>query len=109
MAYIIDLTLVMQNVFWLAEGRHPASRRLVKLAFRGYAESTIKVDVHRAISNYIKQTKPYAPGGPDVTLEEIVKIIKRYQIDSTEMWKLKSKIPPFDPSGEDEPWDPPKA
>lgn len=105
MAYIIDLTLVMQIVFSLAEGKHQTSRRLIKLAFMGYAESTIKVDVHLAIGNYIKQTKFYAPGGPDVTLEKIVEIINKYQIDSAEMGELRGKIPPFDPSEKDEPWD----
>lgn len=109
MAYIVDLTLVMQNIFWLAEGKHPASRRLIKLAFRAYEESLTGLKVHNTIASYVKEAKIFVPGGRDLTLEKIVEIINRYKIDSAEMWSLKGKIPPFDASGSDEPWSPSKT
>lgn len=105
MAYIIDLTLVMQNIFWLAEGKHPTSRRMIKLAFKAYYESTVRANVHDSIAEYVKQANIYTPGARDLTLDKLVEIINRYKIDSTEMWGLRGDIPSFDASGPDELWE----
>lgn len=105
MAYIVDLTLIMQNIFWLAEGKHPTSRRMIKLAFNAYYDSPAKADVHEAIVEHVKKSNSYAPGARDLTLDKLVKIIVNYNIDSTEMWKLREDIPSFDAPGPDEPWE----
>lgn len=105
MAYIIDLTLVMQNIFWISEGKHHISRRLIKLAFKAYLESETKGAVHRMVAHHVKEAKTFAPGTRDTTLDKIVEIIDLYRIESAEMWTLKGKIPPFDALGSDEPWE----
>jgi hypothetical protein len=106
MAYIIDLTLVMQNIFWLSDGKHPASRRLIKIAFKAYLESNVKGEVHYKIAKHVKETRLYSPGARDSTLEKIIEIINCYRIDSAEMFALRGKLPSFDPAGGEEPWDP---
>ncbi|KAG8749004.1 hypothetical protein FRC14_001769 [Serendipita sp. 396] len=107
MAYIIDLTLVMQNIFWLADaadGTHPTSRRLIKLAFRAYSESDTNGKVHVLIQEHVKQAKSFIPGGQDATLEAIEDIIRQCTFTPDEMIKWRQELPPFGPGKKDEPW-----
>lgn len=108
MSYIIDLTMILQNVFWLQalenEG-HPLSRRLVKLAARAYSESSIKQLLHFKISKHLSEHTGFNVG-PDIILQTIVDLIESHIIDTAEMLKQKGNISPFNLSGLDEDWDP---
>ncbi|KAG8777722.1 hypothetical protein FRC15_011152 [Serendipita sp. 397] len=108
MAYIIDLTLVMQNIFWLVNatnGTYPTTRRLIKLAFRAYSESATKGRVHVLIEEHVRQFKPFIPGGPDATLEAIENIIHQCTINLDEMIRRRQEMPAFGTGEEEEPWD----
>ncbi|KIJ27243.1 hypothetical protein M422DRAFT_784985 [Sphaerobolus stellatus SS14] len=107
LAYIVNLTLVMQNIFWLTtmtEG-HPITRRLIKLAFKSYQESTEKTQVHNDLYEYVKQAGLIERAGRDSVLEKIEQLINRNRIDSAEMHSLKDRISGIDLRAEDEPWD----
>jgi hypothetical protein len=106
MTYIVDLTLVMQNVFWLADGRGKISRRLIKVALSAYLESEVKGDAHFMISEHVKKVNVARPGARDTTLEKITEILEKHRIQSEDMFKQKSQIRGFDISALDEPWDP---
>jgi hypothetical protein len=106
MAYIVDLTLVMQNVFWLADGRGKISRRLIKVALKAYLDSEVKGDAHFMISEHVKKVNVASPGARDTTLEKITEILEKHRIQSEDMFKQKSQIGGFDISAPDEPWDP---
>jgi hypothetical protein len=107
MAYIIDLTLVMQNIFWLVviSGHTKISRRLIKLAFKSYAESAIKARVHVEIEKYIKAAGILDRGDRDNALAKVIELINDHRIESADMFKLRDRVGEFDTSGEDEPWD----
>ena len=105
MAYIIDLTLIMQNLFWLAViVQRPISVRLIKLALRSYRESPEKARVHSDISEYVGQAGVLDRAKRDTVLDKIVELIKRNRIESAEMHSLNGHIGEIDFSG-DEPWD----
>jgi hypothetical protein len=105
MAYIIDLTLIMQNLFWLAViVRCPISVRLIKLALKSYRESLEKARVHSDISEYVRQAGVLDRAKRDTMLDKIVELIKRNRIESAEMDSLNGHIGEINFSG-DEPWD----
>ena len=104
MTYTIDLTLVMQNVFWFQEVPHrPISRRLIKLAFTTYSNSDAKQSLHDEIERHVKDRNVF--GGRDATFDKIVELIERYRIDSAEMFKHQDLIQNLDLDGDDEEWD----
>jgi|ERR1700733_3195982 hypothetical protein len=106
MAYIVDLTLVMQNLFWLAVvDHHPITRHLIKLAFKAYQESPVKAQVHNAISDYVKEAGLFERAGRDGVLAKIEELIDRNRIESAEMHVLKSRMGDIEFIGDDEPWD----
>lgn len=107
MAYIIDLTLVMQNLFWLvAIYRVPVSRRLVKLAAKAYQESIVKAEVHFEIQEHVRKETVINRVQRDSALGKIVDLIYRFRIDTEEMFRLKGEIGTIDISGQDdEQWD----
>jgi hypothetical protein len=105
MAYIIDLTLVMQNLFWLVAGdKHTVSRRLVKLAFRSYNESAMKAGAHHEIAEYVQGASVFDRADRDGALDKIVELINKHRIDSAEMFRLKDRIRDVENSGQDEAW-----
>lgn len=105
MAYIIDLTLIMQNTFWLLEvsGQTTISRRLIKLAFKSYTESTIKAQVHVGIEDYVRGAG--VSGRGDNALTEVIDLINLNRIESRDMVRLRDLVGEFVVSGDDEPWD----
>lgn len=111
MAYIIDLTLVMQNLFWLVGiYRVPVSRRLIKLAAKAYEESEIRVQVHFEIEKHVEGATVLDRVHRDGALSKIVELIDLYRIDTAEMFELKDKIGVFDITGkDDEPWNIPPS
>lgn len=103
MAYIIDLTLVMQNVFWLAAIYHaPVSRRLVKLAYIAYKESIVMRDIHEEITKHVKEQTVIDRLRRDNTLSKIIELLHRNHINAAEMFALQEDIGDVDFSGKDD-------
>ncbi|KAG1721989.1 uncharacterized protein EDB91DRAFT_1088288 [Suillus paluster] len=88
MAYIVDLTCIMQIAFLLAP-TGPISRRVIKIAIKAYDEAG-KSSVHSAIHSHVPLTR----SGGDDALEEIVKLIQRHSIKAEEVQDLRTKIGP---------------
>jgi hypothetical protein len=108
MAYIVDLTLVMQNLFRLAVVDHrppPITRRLIKLAFKTYEESPAKAQVHNAIRDYMKEAGFFDCAGQDGVLAKIVELIDVNRVESAEMHALKGSMGDIEFTEDDEPWD----
>lgn len=105
MTYIIDLTLVMQNIFWFQEdvGR-PLTRRLIKFAVAVYSKSAEKRSLHQDIDEHVKDKTVFS--GRDVTLDKVIELIGRHRIDSAEMFKHRDKIAECNLGGDEE-WDAP--
>jgi metallophosphoesterase superfamily enzyme len=93
MAYIVDLTLVMQNIFWLvAIFRVPVSRRLVKLAYVAYKESIVRSDVHEGIKQHVQGQGVLDRLHRDSALDKIVELLHENRIDTAEMFGLKDEM-----------------
>jgi hypothetical protein len=109
MAYIVDLTLILQNLFWLTtqdEIQTPLTRRLIKLAFQGYNKSIPKAIIHTEISRHVKETNIFQKVDRDITLLKVKELINRYRIEKEEMLKLKDEFGLINSSvAIDEPWD----
>ncbi|KAG6904527.1 hypothetical protein DXG01_009262 [Tephrocybe rancida] len=94
MSYIIDLTLVLQNIFWLQALNgygQPLSRRNVEAGARVYYESNAKRTILFKIDKHLKGFNPNV--GPDTTLNTIVELIESCIIDSAEMLEERSNFP----------------
>ncbi|KAJ7487960.1 hypothetical protein FB451DRAFT_1553531 [Mycena latifolia] len=91
MGYIIDLTIVMQSLFWLTRARAeavskggqtvatvPLTKRLVELAFTAYATDEHSSTVHGEMRQFVSRTVALKP---DIVLEYIVELItsRRFQ------------------------------
>ena len=106
MTYIIDLTLVMQNIFWLQDDiQRPLSRRLIKHAVAVYSRSNATRSLHFEIERHVKDRNVFS--GRDVTLDKVVELIDRHRIDSAEMFKHRDLIPACNIGGDDEEWESP--
>jgi len=102
MAYIVDLTLMMERIFFLSqETNSPVSRRLIKLAYRTY-KSSLQSTVHVKITQYVNDLTLIRPGAKDTTIDKIVELIGPSPKDFT---GLKERLGSLDLSGQDEPWD----
>jgi hypothetical protein len=130
MTYILNLTLVMQNLFWiqniLAEnprsGGHttstthpprvtiPITRRLIKLAFNLHREADDLDILLNKIDKYSKKVNLFLPEGrADATVEKIIELINSSTISDEEAFKQRGSIKKLDESwemGDDEAWDP---
>ena len=103
MAYIVDLTLVMQNIFWLvAIRRVPVSRRIVKLSFKSYKESILMSDVHEEIKKHVEGQKVLDQLRRDSTLSKIIELLNGNRVNTTEMFELKTDIGNVEFLGEDD-------
>jgi len=103
MAYIVDLTLIMQNVFWLVSIYHvPVSRRLVKLAYIAYKESIVKTDVHEDIKKHVEGQNVFDRLRRDDALDKIVDLLNIYRINTEEMFRLRGDLGNVELSGKDD-------
>ena len=103
MAYIVDLTLVMQNIFWLVAIYHvPVSRRIVKLGFKAYKESIVMSNIHEEIKKHVEGQRVFDRLRRDNTLDKIIELLNRNRINTTEMFDLKKDIGNVDFLGEDD-------
>ncbi|KAI6114974.1 hypothetical protein EDD16DRAFT_1709002 [Pisolithus croceorrhizus] len=101
-AFIVDLTHVMETLFIITEGRHErVGRRAIKLAYNAYNNSAVKAWAHAQIELYRELD------GRDAALEMIERLIKPADSDDNandyhaEIRKL--VLDPVNLS-QDEPW-----
>jgi hypothetical protein len=106
MAYIIDLTLVMQIIFCLADGKYPTSRRLIKAAVKSYVDSNFKETMHNKVRNHVKEAKVYMSKTRDTTLEKIIDLVNSYPMNPDQMSALTGGISWPSTPAQDEPWGP---
>jgi len=107
MTYIVDLTLIMQNAFWLvAIYQVPVSRRLVKLAYVAYKESEVTPRIHEEIRKYVDGQTVNDRLHRDGALTKIVELLNGNRINTEEMFELKGDIGNINFSGQDDKsWD----
>lgn len=128
MTYILNLTLVMQNLFWIQsilatkpqQGGSgvpervtvPITRRLIKLALHLYLTANDRDDLINQIDDYTKKVAFVLPGSSDATVEKIIQLINESTISDGDAFKQHSRIKELDGSWEhqeDEPWDLPSS
>ncbi|KAF9459645.1 hypothetical protein BDZ94DRAFT_1224347 [Collybia nuda] len=128
MTYILNLTLVMQNLFWIQNilatkpqqggGTSPErvsvpiTRRFIKLAFQLYMNAADRDNLLTQIDDYTKKVafSFVLPSGPDATINKIIELISSSTISDEEAFKEHSRIRVLDGSWEhqeDEAWDSP--
>ncbi|KAJ7487980.1 hypothetical protein FB451DRAFT_1226117 [Mycena latifolia] len=103
MGYIIDLTIVMQSLFWLtracAEGLSrggqtvatvPITEKLVKLAFTAYATDKHSRAVHGKIREFVSRTVALKP---DIVLEHIVELITSHRFQPAKSFETDAEVP----------------
>jgi hypothetical protein len=54
-SYIVDLTIVLQTLYLVLDGRQELSRTAIKLTFKAYHGSPTKGEVHAQIQEYVGQ------------------------------------------------------
>lgn len=93
MAYIVDLTLIMQNIFWLLSIHHvPVSPRLVKLACAAYKQSVVKTNVHEDIKKHVDGQNILDRLRRDNALDKIIELLNKNRINTAEMFALKEEM-----------------
>lgn len=106
MTYIVDLTLVMQNIFWLVSiYQMPLSPRLIMLACSAYKDSTMMAHAHEEIRQHVEAQFVHHRLDRDHSLSKIEELLNRNRINTEEMFRLKGEIGPIDLSGKDDTWD----
>ena len=106
MTYIIDLTLILQNIFWLqalGDPDRPLSRRIIKMAIHAYEGSTTKSTLSFKIDQHLDGLSFHV--GPDRTLNTIEALIKSNIIESAEMLEHRGTFPLPEIVGDGEPWE----
>ena|ERR1700722_18702833 len=107
MAYIVDLTLILQNLFWLTtqdENQVPVTHGLIKLAFKGYNNSPTKAKVHNEISKHVNDASIFQKADRDITLLKVKELINGSRIEREEMLRLNDRIGSIGGSAVDEAW-----
>jgi len=103
MAYIVDLTLIMQNIFWFVTMyRVAVLRRLVKLDYVAYKESVISSDIHEGIRKHVEEQTICDRLHRDNALDKIVELLNANRINTAKMFEWKGNIRTIDFSGKDD-------
>ncbi|KAG6905802.1 hypothetical protein DXG01_000669 [Tephrocybe rancida] len=108
MSYIIDLTLVLQNIFWLqvlTGYKQPLSCQIIKAGAHTYYESNAKQTILFKINEHLKGLNFNV--SPNTMLNTIVELIESCTIDSAEMLEQRSNYPVNADIAEDEALDSP--
>ncbi|KAG2125429.1 hypothetical protein DEU56DRAFT_824995 [Suillus clintonianus] len=100
-AYIVDLTLILQTLYLVSDNQE-LSRRTIKLAVASYHGSPTIGQVHSRIQGYDRKLTFLERADRD-TLDRIVELMELYRIDAREISALRAQIPTVD-SVPDEPW-----
>jgi hypothetical protein len=92
MTYIVDLTLVLQNLFWLQtllSPGQPLTRRSIKIAVRAYAESNVKQALRFKINQHVNSGIRFDLG-PDTTLNVIEELLLSHLISYSQALELRT-------------------
>ncbi|OAX33211.1 hypothetical protein K503DRAFT_775849 [Rhizopogon vinicolor AM-OR11-026] len=100
-AYIVDLTLILQTLYLVSDSQE-LSRRTIKLAVASYLKSATSADVHGRIQECNRHL-PLSERADQDTLNQIVELMKLFSMEAKDISGLKAQIPAFG-SGEDEQW-----
>lgn len=100
-AYIVDLTLVLQTLYLLCDSQE-LTRRSIKLAMKSYLESNVSEKIHYRIKKHDGDL-PLSGSADQETLDMIIKLMDECSIDVSEISGLRAKIPRFG-SVPDEQW-----
>lgn len=91
MAYIVDLTCVMQIIFLLASiGNGVVNVEVVAIAMRAY-EETHRCNVHTDINDF-SMNLTVAPGKRDLVLDKIKELIKNHSVGDEELSNLRRQL-----------------
>ncbi|KDQ52419.1 hypothetical protein JAAARDRAFT_40270 [Jaapia argillacea MUCL 33604] len=86
MAYIVDFTFVLKQLFWRMRdkgGIQPVPQDLVKDILEKYSRSAEKNQVHNEITTFVDQTGLRQRADRDLVLEKVVQLIERFCLDPT--------------------------
>ena len=100
-AYIIDLTLVLQTLYLLCDSQE-LTRRSIKLAMKSYLESNVSAKIHARIKKHHGDL-PLSESADQETLDMIVKLMDECSIDVSQIEGLRERIPSIG-SVPDEQW-----
>ncbi|OAX37671.1 hypothetical protein K503DRAFT_219392 [Rhizopogon vinicolor AM-OR11-026] len=89
-AYIVDLTLILQTLYLISESQE-LTRRAIKLAVRAYDDSTIRNDVHVQIQKD-DWNLPLRDDEDRDTLAKIIQLLDKFSIEAGEISRLRAKI-----------------
>ncbi|KAG2052520.1 hypothetical protein BDR06DRAFT_957503 [Suillus hirtellus] len=90
MAYIMHLTLVLQTLFIVSEGRE-LTRRAIKLAVKCYVASSISEEVLTRIQDYVGGLAVLELADKD-TLDKIEEMLQFYKIDGAQVTELAAQM-----------------
>ncbi|KAJ7799904.1 hypothetical protein B0H14DRAFT_2616611 [Mycena olivaceomarginata] len=101
MGYIVDLTIVMQSLFWLTRTRAeavskdgvmfatvPLTKHLVELAFTAYATDEHSKTIHEDLRQLVKLTSVLKP---DIVLDHIVWLIKSHRFHPSQSFATRAE------------------
>ncbi|KAG1847420.1 hypothetical protein F4604DRAFT_1959880 [Suillus subluteus] len=100
-AYIIDLTLVLQTLYLMSDSQE-LSRRTIKLTVASCYALPSSGEVHNRIQGYDRKLTLLELANRD-TLDKIMELMELYRIDAKEISAIRAQIPIVD-SVPDEPW-----
>jgi GTPase SAR1 family protein len=100
-AYIVDLTLVLQTLYLVSDSKE-LSRRTIKLAVASYHASPTSGEVHNRIQGYDRKLTLLERADRD-TLDRIIELMESYRMDAKEISAARAQIPTVD-LAPDEPW-----
>ncbi|OAX33210.1 hypothetical protein K503DRAFT_749010 [Rhizopogon vinicolor AM-OR11-026] len=92
-AYIVDLTLILQALYLLSDNRE-LSRRAIKLAVVSYLDSTMVTDVHNGIQKYDGHL-PLSENANQDALNKIVELTELFSMEARDISRLRAQIPAF--------------
>jgi hypothetical protein len=84
MAYIVDLTIILRQLFWRMRekgGIQPVSKELINETITTFHNSVEKEKVHRDIRTFVAQSGWRQRVDRDSVLEEVVRLINCYGLD----------------------------
>lgn len=84
MGYIVDLTIVMQRLFWIMFFKSkPCSVTMDELegTFASYNNSEEQKKVHHEIRTYADRMSFIDPANPDSTHDEVKRLIQTHRYD----------------------------
>jgi len=78
MGFIVDLTMVLERLFWIVFRRniHTVNMDIIHEVFNDYNKSGNRVGVHQAIQGYVANINPRRP---DEAHQEVARLIETYR------------------------------